>query len=92
MELGDISRFQKKETKRGSERGELLQFLLEGVNAERDGKKYKKLRIAFVAARTAKMSLRDLYYLKSICIEGARKGSFSKVFWGSTKIKDPNDF
>src|SRR5882672_655503 len=36
------------------------------------------------------LELRDLYYLKSICEDGRRRGvPFGKVFFGSLKVHEP---
>ncbi len=76
------NRFQKA-PKAISERGELLQYFLDGINAGRDGKRYRRLSIGFIAKKLQGLELRDLYYLKSICEDGRRRGvPFGKVFLG----------
>jgi hypothetical protein len=72
--------------KRQSQRGELLEYFHLNVNAERDGKKFKKLPIGAVAWKLQGLSVHDLYYLKSICEDERRRGgSWGKVFWGSIR-------
>jgi hypothetical protein len=58
-----------------SERGYLLDYFWQHVNAERDGIKYKKMPIGAVAAKLKGLELRDLYYLQSICEDGAAQCS-----------------
>ncbi len=75
--------------KRLSERGELLEYFLINVNAERNGKEYKKLPIGMIAWKLHGLKVKDLYYLKSICEDERRRGgSWGKVFWGSLKSKN----
>ncbi len=69
-----------------SERGELLQFFLEKLNEARKGTKYKPLRPAALGVKLSHLSVSDLYYLKSDCLDAERRGySFSKRFWWSIK-------
>lgn len=82
-------RFEKNNKKRPSERGELLEYFTEKINAGRKGTKYKPLTLKYVAVRVAHISVPDLYHLKKICNSGK---SFSQVFFGSIKLKYPNDF
>jgi hypothetical protein len=53
--------------KQTSERGELLQFFTDKINADRKGTKYKPLPVAAIAVKLAHLKLADLYYLKSVC-------------------------
>jgi hypothetical protein len=67
-----------------SERGYLLDYFWQHVNVERDGIKYKKMPIGAVTAKLKGLELRDLYYLQSICEDGAAQGrAVGKVFWGA---------
>lgn len=81
-------KFEKKK-KRASERGELIEYFTENINQGRKGTKYKPLTLRYIAVRIAHVSTPDLYHLKKICDTG---DSFSKVFFGSIRIKDPDDF
>lgn len=48
----------------------------------------KPLRVAFLGMRLAHLSEQDLYYLLSVCRDyKKRKGSFSKMFFSSIKVK-----
>ncbi len=74
--------------KRVSERGELLEYFTNGVNASRDGKRFKKLPISAIAVKLQGLKLSDLYYLRSICEDSLRREGrvgWSKTFWGSLK-------
>lgn len=72
--------------KHGTERGELLEFFTAKINATRDGKKYKKLHIAAIAVKLSHIPTKDLYYLKSVCLDAEREGKpFSAIFWWSIK-------
>lgn len=72
------------EKDRKTERGELIQYFHDRVNETRDGKKYKKLKMGFFAAKLSHLSLTDLYYFKRVC-EDAK--DFSKYFWWSLDEK-----
>lgn len=89
MDLGNVSRFQPKEKKRTSERAELVgQFALR-INAEREGTKYKKLSPRFIAVKLSHVSVPDLYHLLKQCEQSS---AFSKVFFGSLKKRNADDF
>jgi len=69
-----------------TERGLILEELLEEVNKERKGTKFKPTTIKLLAIKLAHIPTQDLYYLKSICTDYKnRKGSFSKCLYGSIK-------
>ena len=71
-----------------TERGELLEFFLEKINNERKGTKYKPISIKFLAVKLGYLSIKDLYYVKSVGLDYEhRHGSFSKYLFGATKIK-----
>lgn len=41
-----------------------------------------------LAVKIAHLSVQDLYYMRSVCEDAARRGqSFSKVFWGQLKVR-----
>lgn len=76
-----------KKTK-ATERGDLLVYFTDRINRERDGKKYKKVKIPYVAKKVSHLSVADLYYLRSVCEDAAtRSYSWSKCFFGSLKVK-----
>lgn len=67
-----------------SERGELLKFFRERVR-DPEGKMYG---YPFLGVKLAHLSIQDLVFLKSVCVDAEnRGGSFGKCFWGSLKIK-----
>ncbi len=71
--------FPEQPKKKGSERGELLDYF-----SKKLGRK-----IPFIAFKLTGFKLPDLYYLKSICDDAERRGTpWGKVFWGSIKNKD----
>lgn len=85
--LSDFKQYVQTKT-RNTERGDLLVYFVQKINAERDGKKYKKVKIPYVAGKLTGFELRDLYYIKSICDDAHNRGySWSKCFFGSLKIK-----
>lgn len=88
--IKDIVRtFEKPLAKRGSERGELLEYFHRNVNAGRDGKKYKKLSMGYIATRLTGLELKDLYYIKSVCQLEQRRGQpFGKIFFGMLKPRN----
>lgn len=81
-----------------SERTDVLRSLCEEVNKERsqtkfyvkDGKKIKvrPLTVVELNFRLSHIPTKDLYYLKSICLDSKNRGqSFSKCLFGSIKVK-----
>lgn len=73
---------------RRTERGELLSWFTENINAERDGVKYKKLSIGAVAVKLQKLNLQDLYYMKAVLNDRSPGYPFGKAFWGMLKARD----
>jgi hypothetical protein len=73
-----------------SERGELIQYFTDRINAHRDGEKYPKLPARFIAVKLSHIkSLSDLYYMKSIMEDMDRRGGNpSRWFWWSLKPHD----
>lgn len=62
---------------RKTERGELLKYFAGKIDKT----------IPYVAFRLTKMSLQDLYHIKSACDDYERMGEpWSKAFYGSLKI------
>ena len=73
---------------RRTERGELLRYFTDKINADRDGNRFKKLPVAAVGVKLSHLALADLYYLKSTCEDAERRGKpFSAIFWWSIKPK-----
>lgn len=65
-----------------SERADLIGQLQQGVNADREGTRWKPLSARVVAIKVGHLGTSDLYHLLKICKNG---DYFSKVFFGSLK-------
>lgn len=63
---------------RKTERGELLKYFCERVNAQRIRDNYPKITIARMGKTLEKVPTKDLYYLKRVCDDAK---NFSKKFW-----------
>lgn len=64
-----------------SERAELIRFFVDNLR-NKDGKPFPARLIAVKLGHLKE--LKDLYYLKSICLQSS---NFGKTFWGSIKHK-----
>lgn len=85
--LGNLfgDRYKKPPAKdRKTERGELIRYFHDRINATRDGKTFKKLKMGFFATKLSHLSLQDLYYFKRVCDDAK---DFSKYFWWSLDSK-----
>jgi hypothetical protein len=72
--------------KRLGQRQELLAFFIEKLGKGYEAHTGKKLRKGSFAYFVSHLKVKDLYYLKSICLDSEnRGGSFAKTFWGSLK-------
>jgi hypothetical protein len=48
----------------------------------------RELTIKRIAVKVAHLSVKDLYYLKSICEDARRRrGEWAKCFWGSLRVR-----
>ncbi len=66
------------EPSKKTERGELLKEFAEKLSKP----------IGYVAMRLKGFSVQDMYYIRSIAEDGARRGEpWAKVFYGSLKVK-----
>lgn len=63
---------------RKTERGELLTYFCERINAQRLSDGYPVLTIARMGKTLEKIPTKDLYYLKRVCDDSK---NFSKKFW-----------
>lgn len=63
---------------RKTERGELLKYFCERINAERLADGYPKITIGRMGKMLEKVPTKDLYYLKRVCDDAK---NFSKRFW-----------
>ena len=72
-----------------SERALLLSDFIKLINEERIGTKYPPVNPKFIAIKTAHLKLNDLRWFFQECsrYKKEKKGSFSKCFYGSLKIK-----
>ncbi|HTR19065.1 MAG TPA: hypothetical protein VMH91_03785 [Candidatus Paceibacterota bacterium] len=61
-----------------TERGELLKYFCERINAQRVRDGYPKVTIARMGKTLEKIPTKDLYYLKRVCDDAT---NFSKKFW-----------
>lgn len=73
---------------RKTERGELLTEMLNIINEERKGTKYKPLSIKLLGIKLGHIPTKDLYYTLSVGKDyKKRNGSFSKYLFGVIKVK-----
>lgn len=74
-----------------NERDELFDFFYAKVAPAWLAYTKKPLRKAYLAMKISHLKDRDLFFLKSDCLDAERRGQiFSKVFWGSLKPR-PED-
>jgi hypothetical protein len=69
---------------RETERGELLKYFCERINAQRLRDGYPKVTIGRMGKTLEKIPTKDLYYLKRVCDDA---GNFSKKFWWEVNPK-----
>lgn len=78
-----------KAVERMSERNLILKEILELVNMEREGTKFKPLTGRALAIKLSHIPTSDLYYAKSVGLDyKKRHGSFSKYLFGSIKVNE----
>ena len=71
-----------------TERGELLKYFTGVINKERIGTKWKPVTIRGVAVTLSHLSLKDLYYMQSVCKDKEYRGeSCGKYIYGSIKVR-----
>lgn len=88
MDAALFQKYQLPTKTRNTERGSLIEEMTNAINLERVGTKYKPLSLRAVAVKVGHIETKDLYYLKSICMDSKNRcGSFSKCFFGSLKTK-----
>lgn len=84
--IGDILARREKYKLARSERAELIKQFVEGVNAYRDGKKYKKLTPYYIALRLGHIKKKsDLYFFLSKC---KHSDNFAKTFFYELKPQE----
>lgn len=89
LEATLFTKYQQPTLSRATERGELIREIMEAINAERIGTKYKPLTLRAVAVKVGHLKeISELTYMISICKDSKRRcGSFSKCFFGALKVK-----
>ena len=88
-----LDKFKLKVITRSTERGELLKDFMYPINEARKGTKYKPLSIARIGMYLAHIETKDLYYLRSVCLDAANRSNnyyqgFSKKFFYEIKPRD----
>lgn len=76
---------------RRSERGELIEYFYTEVRKSWDEKKYGKLKISYIAFRVSYLNKSELYYLKSVCDDAARRygrEAFAKKFFYEIRARE----
>ena len=63
---------------RATERGELMRYFCERINAQRVRDGYSKMSMARMGKTLEKIPTKDLYYIKKVCDDAE---NFSKKFW-----------
>ena len=61
-----------------TERGELMKYFLEKLNAHRTADGFKPMTMGHMGKLLQKIPTKDLYYLQSVCDKAE---NFSKKFW-----------
>jgi hypothetical protein len=76
------------EKSHATERGELLTEILNTINQEREGTKFKKTTIRAIAVLLSHIPTKDLYVVISMAKDYKnRNGSYSKYIYGALKVK-----
>lgn len=73
-----------KEAKPLDERATLVHYFHSNAY-DKEGKRFD---VSYIGYRLAHLKLNDLYYLKSVCEDSARRGfNWNKTFFGSLKVR-----
>lgn len=85
--FGEYKRPEKK--RKRTERGDLLEYFCQVINATRDETKYKPITVKSMGFLLGHIKdIRDLYYMKSYMEDLRREGkNASSWFWWSIKAK-----
>lgn len=87
-------------TGRKSERGDLIDYFTYKVNEgrvgrkDKDGRPYKPINKSFIAMQLGnlRLTVRDLYYLKSVSEDyERRKGNWGKFYWAIVRQDETQD-
>lgn len=76
---------------RDTERGELMEYFLSKLNATRVRDGLAPLSMGRLGRLFLGVPTKDIYYLKSVCDDAAKRGnvsSFSKKFWWEVNPKN----
>jgi hypothetical protein len=70
------------------ERDELLDFFHSKMEKAYKRHSGRKLTKKYIAIKISHLKEKDLYFLKSVCLDAERRGkSFSMVFWSELKVR-----
>lgn len=81
----------KKKKDRATERGETMQYFMQKLNAGRARDGMPPLTMGRMGRILVGIPTQDLYFLKSVCDDAAKRGdmtSFSKKFWWEINPKN----
>ncbi len=67
-----------------SERAELIGYFLQRLNQRQLSEQKRPYHVRQIAVKLAHLSVKDLYFLRSICEDS---DNWYRTFWGSLKIK-----
>lgn len=73
------------ERQKATERGELMRFFMDRLNPPRTRDGLEKLTMPRMGRLLEKIPTKDLYYLKTVCLEAK---DFSKKFWWEINPKN----
>lgn len=71
-----------------TERGELMKYFLQRINAERVADGYKAVTMGHMGKLLQNIPTKDLYYLQKVCDDAK---NFSKKFWWEINPKNHED-
>lgn len=71
-----------------TERGELMKYFLERINASRVADGFRPITMGHMGRLLQKIPTKDLYYLKRVCDDAP---NFSKKFWWEIDPKKHSD-
>lgn len=74
--------------KRGTYRTDLIKEIMDTINSERLGTKFKQVKFIQISEMVRHLDDNTVAYTVSICKDSRRRtGSFSKCFFGSLKVR-----
>lgn len=85
--FGNLARPPLKKAPRG-ERAELVQFFADSINSSRISDDFKPYPDSYFRFLLSYINIRDLYFLKSVCLDAQRTGGrFDTKFFTSVKTR-----